>query len=379
MLACKQLRNPERHMERKNKHGYTLLEVAIGLEEEHLAVSLLEAGESATAVNAEKAWKAFVCAWVNGWHEEKFFMVLKAFIARLGDSVDITCESLCESTLHRYGEHLVAIVVAGHSFGQERMPNDVNDFIRCLFLLLDAGCHVNARDMLHELPFQTSVFGELSSITAIPLLGDMWKMLAAAGSRLHLSFSETQKLTIVLEDSTTEKMDDLLSLHALGLLTAHSDEAKHHLRDHFGTSSVYDDNLDTTSSASDDTLETNSDCDDILETNADCDDVIAKLCQPLSLKNLCLNSIRMNCYPNAFVGASQLPLPAKLQERVRPFYQTYSKQFGRIVPKISVTCASSLGNVSTNVGEDEASETKPNQKVPAKTTPDEKVTSDISN
>ena len=284
-------------------------------------------------------------------------MVLKAFIGRLGASVDITCESLCESTLHRYGEHLVAIVVAGHSPGQERMLIDVSDFIRCLFLLLDAGCRVNARDMLHELPFQTSVFGELSSITAIPLLGDMWIMLAAAGSRL--SISETQKLTIILEDLTTVNLDDLLSLHALGVLTAHIDKAKERLIDRFATFSV---------------------CEDTAETSSVYDDINDTLSRPLTLKDLCLNCIRMNCYPNAFVGAGKLPLPAKLQEAVRPFYQTYCKQFGRIVPRTSaVTCASSLGDDLTNVGEDAPSETKPNQKVPAKATPDEKVTSDISN
>ena len=196
-------------------------------------------------------------------------------------------------------------MVAGHSFGQERMPNDVNDFIRCLFLLLDAGCRVNARDMLHELPFQTSVFGELSSITAIPLLGDMWIMLAAAGSRL--SISETQKLTIILEDLTTVNLDDLLSLHALGVLTAHIDKAKERLIDRFATFSV---------------------CEDTAETSSVYDDINDTLSRPLTLKDLCLNCIRMNCYPNAFVAATKLPLPATLQECVRPLYHTYKEMCG---------------------------------------------------
>ena len=229
-------------------------------------------------------------------------MVMNAFIARLSaSSIDVTCNSR-ESTLHRYGEHLVAMAINRHSdvdqqLAQVRMPSAVDDSIRCLFLLLDAGCRVNARDKFQDLPFQTSVFGEPNSVAAIPLLAEMWKMLADAGSRLHLSFSETQKLEIILKDFRGENTEDLLSLHAQGLLTAHSGEAQERLRQCIKTSSV-------------------------------CKDVINKLCQPLTLKNLCLNCVRMNCYPNAFVAASKLPLPRSQQEKVRPCYQTYNEQFG---------------------------------------------------
>ena len=122
---------------------------------------------------------------------------------------------------------------------------------------------------------------------------------SAAGSRLQLSFNETQKLVIFFRDFTTEKSDDLLSFRALGLLTAHSGAAKARLQARIKTLSV-------------------------------CDDVIAQLCRPLTLKNLCLSCIRMNCYPNAFVGASKLPLTPKLREDVRPGYQMYKRQFGSI-------------------------------------------------
>ena len=275
------------------------------LEEEYLVVSLLDAGVSVTALDCrhQTAWQVFVCTWVDIWLEAAtFYMVMNAFIARLSaSSVDVTCKSR-ESTLHRYGEHLVAMAINRHSdvdqqLAQVRMPSAVDDSIRCLFLLLDAGCRVNARDKFQDLPFQTSVFGEPNSLSAIPLLAEMWKMLADAGSRLHLSFSETQKLEIILKDFRGENTEDLLSLHAQGLLTAHSGEAQERLRQCIKTSSV-------------------------------CKDVINKLCQPLTLKNLCLNCVRMNCYPNAFVAASKLPLPRSQQEKVRPCYQTYSEQFG---------------------------------------------------
>ena len=305
-LCCKQLRDPSRYGELKSPRGNFLLQMAVALEAEYFVVSLLEAGVSVTAVNSEgqTAWEVFVCLWVKTYHGAKFYMMLKAFIARLGASADVTFESGCESTLHRYGEHLVAMKVITHSalhpgFVQVRMPGAVDDSIRCLFLLLDAGCRVNARDKFQDLPFQTSVFGEPNSVAAIPLLAEMWKMLADAGSRLHLSFSETQKLEIILKDFRGENTEDLLSLHAQGLLTAHSGEAQERLRQCIKTSSV-------------------------------CKDVINKLCQPLTLKNLCLNCVRMNCYPNAFVAASKLPLPRSQQEKVRPCYQTYNEQFGSL-------------------------------------------------
>ena len=312
-LSCKQLRNPKRHGALKNRNGQTLMHMTVGVNEEHLLASLVDAGVSVTAVNArgETGWQAFVRAWVVRYHKTPlFYLALKSFIARLGASVDVTCESRCESTLHRYGEHLVASKVIRRShvnpgLVQVSMPGADDDSIRCLFLLLKAGCRVNALDKLQHLPFQTSVFGEPNSNTAIPLLGEMWKMLAAAGSRLQLSFNETQKLAIFFRDFTTEKSDDLLSFRALGLLTAHSDAAKAILRVRIKTPSI-------------------------------CDDVIAQLCRPLTLKNLCLICIRMNCYPNAFVGSSKLPLAPALQEHVRPFYQTYDKQFGSMAPDVVV-------------------------------------------
>ena len=153
-------------------------------------MSLLEAGVSVTALDCKRqtAWQVFVCTWVGIWLEAAtFYMVMNAFIARLSaSSIDVTCNSR-ESTLHRYGEHLVAMAINRHSdvdqqLAQVRMPSAVDDSIRCLFLLLDAGCRVNARDKFQDLPFQTSVFEESSSmIPAIPLLDEMWKMLVAAG------------------------------------------------------------------------------------------------------------------------------------------------------------------------------------------------------
>ena len=313
---CKQLRYPRHYGEMKNKCGQTLLHMAVGLEQERLAVSLLEARVPVTAVNArgETAWQSFIRAWVLCWSKAKFYIMLKAFVDRFGASVDVTCDgSRGESTLHRYGRHLEAIKIIRRAnlrmprtgiVYQVSMPGAVDDSIRGLFLLLNAGCRVNARDKFQDLPFQTSVFGDPNSDSAIPLLEEMWKMLAAAGSRLSLSFNEEQKLEIFLNVYTSEQLAvDLLPLHPLGLVTTHSAEAKARPRARIRSTSV-------------------------------CDDVIAKLCRPLTLKDLCLRCIRMNCYPNAFVAARKLPLPATLQEKVRPLYQTYSEQFRRTVPSV---------------------------------------------
>ena len=285
-----------------------MLQKAIELEEGKLTAHLLRAGISVTAVDfkGETAWEAFVCGWVTGWHGGMFYIVLNAFMARLSaSSVDVTCEMRCESTLHQYGEHLVAIKRCKYSdvypgVFELRMPGAHDDSIRGLFLLLNAGCRVNAPDKFQDLPFQTSVFGEPSSLSTIPLFGEILKMLTAAGSRLPLTFNEAQKLAIFLKDCTPNKpAAELLSFYALGLLTAHSDAAKAQLRSSIKAVSIWS-------------------------------GIIAQLCQRLTLKNLCLSCIRMNCYPNAFVGASKLPLTPKLREDVRPGYQMYKRQFGSI-------------------------------------------------
>ena len=303
-LCCKQLRNPSEHGDIKDPYGETLLHLAIGLEEDQLAVALLEAGVSVTAVNSwgETAWKKFVRSWGARWYGAKFYVVLKAFIARLGASVDVTCERPGESTLHRYGEHLVADHFIGHLNPHPGIvqvkPCATGDSLHCLFLLLNAGCRVNARDRFQDLPFQTSVFGQPNSVAPIPMFDEMWLMLADAGSRLHRRFTEAQKLAIVLKSFIGENpVAELLPLHALGLLAVHSAHDKARLRARIRLRFV-------------------------------CDDIINKLCQPVTLKNLCLNYIRMNCHPNAFVGASKLPLPPDLQEGVRPLYHTYKEMCG---------------------------------------------------
>ena len=77
-LCCKQLRNPSQHGDLKDLYGDTLLHKAIGLEEDQLAVALLEAGVSITAVNGggETAYKKFVRAWGTRWFGVKFYVVL---------------------------------------------------------------------------------------------------------------------------------------------------------------------------------------------------------------------------------------------------------------------------------------------------------------
>ena len=81
---CKQLRYPRHYGEMKNKRGQTLLHMAVGLEQERLAVSLLEARVPVTAVNArgETAWQSFIRAWVFCWSKAKFYIMLKAFVDR---------------------------------------------------------------------------------------------------------------------------------------------------------------------------------------------------------------------------------------------------------------------------------------------------------
>ena len=93
-LSCKQLRNPKRHGALKNRNGQTLMHMTVGVNEEHLLASLVDAGVSVTAVNArgETGWQAFVRAWVVRYHGTPlFYLALKSFIARLGASVDVTC------------------------------------------------------------------------------------------------------------------------------------------------------------------------------------------------------------------------------------------------------------------------------------------------
>ena len=157
--CCKQLLNKQRHSDLKNRSGQTLLHYAIALEEDQLAVALLQAGASTSVLNAagETAWQAFVHSWAAGWYGTKFYVVLKAFIARLGDAVDITCERRGDTTLHMYAQHLDAIKSISHcklqrGFVVIRRPGVVNDSVHCLFLLLNTGCCVNARDKFQELP-----------------------------------------------------------------------------------------------------------------------------------------------------------------------------------------------------------------------------------
>ena len=258
-----------------------------------------------TAVNAggDTAWKTFVRSW-NTWSEtNQFDLILKAFIARAGTSVDITCERRSESTLHVFGEYLAIEEYRSYSslppgYVRGFIPGISSNHAHCLFLLLNAGCRVNALDKFQDLPFQTSVFGKPDCASAVQFVDFIWEMLAAAGSRLYMCFSEIQKLVYVVNDYAEEKTAaDLLSLHGMGLLTAHTAAAKARLRARYKTRSVSD-------------------------------DIIAKLCRPLTLRNLCLSCIRTNCYPNAFVAASKLPLPPVLQEDVRPRYRDYNESFG---------------------------------------------------
>ena len=134
------------------------------------------------------------------------------------------------------------------------------------------------------------------------MLGAMLKMLTAAGSRLQLHLKETELVVIAESNRATVKSAaELLSLHALGLLTAHSDATRKRLQPSANvTSSIRD-------------------------------DVIDQLCLPRRLEDQCLSCVRMNCYPNAFVAASKLSLTPMLQESVRPGYQTYNEQFDAYV------------------------------------------------
>ena len=314
-LFCKQLRDPRRYGDTKNRAGHTLLHHACRIEDAGLAENLLRAGVAVTVVNAggDTAWKTFVRSWATtNWARanEQFYSVLKTFIERLGESVDITCVGLCESTLHAYGE-----ILARHEYRSyfSVPPGYIRGFrpgvnsnpVHCLFLLLNAGCRVNTQDTYQELPFQTSVFGKPDCASAVLLLDVIWIMLAAAGSRLCKRFGEMEKLAFTVNDYLEKKTTaDLLSFHGMGLLTAHTTAAKARLRS--------------------------------LKTPVVSNDVIAKLCRPLTLQDLCLSCIRMNCHPNAFVAASKLPLPPPMQEAVRPYYQKYSKQFGRTAPDVVV-------------------------------------------
>ena len=216
--------------------------------------------------------------------------------------MDITCERRCESTLHAYGE-LVAREEYRSYFSIP--PGCVRCFrpgissrpVHCLFLLLNAGCRVNALDKFQHLPFQSSVFQKPDAPSAVLLLDVIWIMLAAAGSRLCKRFGEMEKLAFTVNDFLEKKTPaDLLLFHGMGLLTAYTAAVKARLRS--------------------------------LKTPVVSDNIVKQLCWPLTLKNLCLRCVRMNCHPNAFVAASKLPLPPELQEDVRPFYETYEEYFG---------------------------------------------------
>ena len=297
----KQLRHPGRHGDVKNIHGETLLHYAIQLKQYDLAVRLLNAGVSVTATNTagETAWKLFVRSWGTPRHGVGFYSVLTAFIARLGASYDINCDACSETALHLYGKQLELLRArGGTAYPQLPMTGVVEDSVHCLFLLLNVGCRVNAQQehfvgrpaearKILVLPFQTTVFQNRNFSVAGPFLDEMLIMLTAAGSRLQLCLKETERLAIIVGDFAKQKsVADLLSLHALGLLTAHSDEARERLRS----------SDRVTSSVS--------------------DDIIDQVCSPRRLKDLCLSCVRMNCYPNAFVAASKLPLPTILQEGV---------------------------------------------------------------